>query len=143
MAALAILSQGTVVTIDDVGGSSATTINGVKSISGIGSGEAPDIDVTTLDSTAREVRAGLQDFGSMTMEFVWNLDDAGQAEMLAKMDAQTPAKLIITLPSSNPSVTLNVWTGTVYIKKMEAALGVDGVVNGTATIRVTGEPAWT
>lgn len=141
MAAPAILSQGTTVSIDD-DSSTPVTIAGIMSISGIGSGEAPDIDVTVLSSTAREVRAGLQDFGTMTLEFVWNLDDNGQAEMLDAMDQQEQRTMIITLPSSNPSVTLNVWTGEVFVKKMEASLGVDGIVKGTATIRVTGEPVW-
>lgn len=140
MAAPAILSQGTTVQIDDVGGSTPTTIAGVKSLSGIGSGTAAEIDVTTLASTAREFRMGLQDFGSFTMEFNWNPDDTGQAEMYAAMDSQTAKKIIITVPATNPSVTLEVWTGTCYITRMEFSVGVDQVLNGSATFRVTGEP---
>lgn len=142
MAAPAVLTQGTTFQIDDVGGSTNTTIEGIRSVSGIGSGQASEIDVTTLASTAKEFRMGLQDFGSFTLEFIWNLDDAGQAEMYAAMDAQLAKKFVITLPATAPALTLNVWTGTVYVLKMETSVAADGVVMGTATLRVTGEPVW-
>lgn len=142
MAAPAILTQGTTFTIDDVAGSTPVTINGIRSIAGLGSGKAAEIDVTTLASTAKEFRMGLQDFGSFTLNFIWNLDDAGQAEMLDKMGSQTPASFIITLPATNPTITLNVWTGIVYILEMSVEMASDGVAMGTATLRITGEPVW-
>lgn len=141
MAAPAIKTQGTTFSIDDDAGS-PVTIAGVMSVSGIGSGEASQIDVTTLASTAKEFRMGLQDFGSFTMNFIWNLDDAGQAEMLDAMDQQEVRTFIATLPATDPSVTLNVWTAEVFVLKMEASIEADGVVMGTATLRVTGEPVW-
>lgn len=142
MAAPAVLTQGTTFQIDDVGGSTNTAILGIKSASGIGSGQATEIDVTTLASTAKEFRMGLQDFGSFTLELIWNLDDAGQTEMYAAMDTQLAKKFIITLPATEPTLALNVWTATVYVLKMEANIGSDGVVMGSATLRVTGEPVW-
>lgn len=141
MAAPAILTQGTTISIDDDAGS-PVTINGHQSLSGIGSGSAAEIDVTTLASAAKEFRMGLQDFGSFTMNFLWNLDDAGQAEMLDAMDQQEQRTFIMTLPASNPSLTLNVWTAEVYVLNMQADVAADGVVQGTATFRVTGEPVW-
>lgn len=141
MAAPAILTQGTTISIDDDGGS-PVTINGHMSLTGIGSGEASIIDVTTLASTAKEKRMGLQDWGSFELKFIWNLDDAGQAEMLDAMDQQEQRTFIMTLPSTSPSVTLNVWTAEVYVLKMQADLEMDGVVMGTATFAVTGEPVW-
>jgi hypothetical protein len=142
MAAPAIKTQGTTFSIDDDAGS-PVTIAGVMSVSGIGSGEASQIDVTTLASAAKEFRMGLQDFGSFTMNFIWNLDDTGQAEMLDAMDKQSQRTFIATLPATDPSVTLNVWTAEVFVLKMEASIEADGVVMGTATLRVTGEPTWT
>jgi hypothetical protein len=141
MAAPAIKTQGTTFSIDD-DVSSPVAIAGVMSVSGIGSGEASQIDVTTLASSAKEFRMGLQDFGSFTMNFIWNLDDAGQAEMLDAMDKQSQRTFIATLPATDPTVTLNVWTAEVFVLKMEASIEADGVVMGTATLRVTGEPAW-
>jgi hypothetical protein len=142
MAAPAILSQGTTFSTDTVGGSSPITISGVKSVSGIGSGKAAEIDVTTLASTAREFRMGLQDFGSVTLNHNWNLDDAGQIALYNAMDGQTAQQFIITLPATNPSVTKNVWTATVYVLSMEVSVEANGVAVGTTTLRVTGEPVW-
>lgn len=142
MAAPAILTQGTTISIDDDTGT-PVTINGHQSISGIGSGQASKIEVTTLASTAKEYRMGLQDWGDFTMNFIWNLDDLGQAEMLDAMDKQSTRTFIMTLPATNPSVTLNVWTAEVLVLQMQADVNADGVVQGTATFAVTGEPSWT
>ncbi len=136
MAAPAVLTQGTTITFH------AVTLNGHQSITGIGSGQASKIDVTTLASTAKEFRMGLQDWGDMVLNFVWNLDDLGQAEMLAYKDSQQPGELIITLPATNPTLSKNVFTAQVYVLQMQSDINADGVVQGTATLAVTGEPVW-
>ena len=142
MAAPAILTQGTTFSIDDVGGSTPTTINGVRSMTGLGSAQASKIDVTTLASTRKEYRMGLADWGDFQLQFIWNADDTGQAEMLAACTAQTEKKLIVTLPASSPSVTLNVATMSVYVLNMQADIDAGGVVMGTANIAVTGDVTW-
>jgi len=141
MAAPSIKTQGTTISLDDSSGT-PITINGHQSMTGIGSGTASKIDVTTLASSAKEYRMGLQDWGDFTMNFVWNLDDAGQAQMLSARDAQSVRTLIITLPATDPSVTLNVFTAEVFVLQMQADINADGVVQGTATFAITGEPAW-
>lgn len=137
MAAPAIPTQGTTITFNGV------TIHGHKSIGGIGSGTASKIDVTTMESTAKEFRMGLQDWGDMDLAHIWNLDDLGQAEMYAFKGSQESGELIITFPSSNPAVTKNVFTANVYILKMQADAEADGVLMGSTTMAVTGEPTWT
>ncbi len=141
MAAPAILTQGTTFSIDDETGD-PVSISGIQSATGIGSGTASKIDVTTLASTAKEYRMGLQDWGDFQLTFIWNADDAGQAEMQAAKDAQAKRTFIITLPSTDPLVTLNIWTAEVYVLQMQSDINSDGVVTGTATIAVTGEPIW-
>ena len=141
MAAPAIKTQGTTITINNSGGT-PVAINGHQSMTGIGSGTASKIDVTTLASTAKEYRMGLQDWGDFTLNFIWNLDDAGQAAMLDAKDTQSPREVVITLPATDPSVTLNVFTANVYVLQMQADINADGVVQGTATIAITGEPVW-
>lgn len=141
MAAPAVLTQGTTVSIDDDSGT-PVAIAGVISLSGMGSGTANEIDVTTLLSTAFEFRMGLQNFGTFQMHFNWNQDDTGQAEMLDAMDQQEQRTFIITLPATGPSLTLNVWTAEVYVLQMTFDVGKDDAVRGTATLRVTGEPGW-
>lgn len=137
MAATPILCQGTTFSIDDDAGS-PVTVAGIKSITGLGSGQASEIDVTTLASTAKEFRMGLQDFGSVQLDMVRNFDDAGQAEMLDAMDQQEQRTCIFTLPTA----TLNVCTFEGFVTQMTTDVSADGVVTGTATIRITGEPVW-
>lgn len=141
MAAPAILTQDTTITIDDSGGN-PVTINGHQSITGIGSGTASIIDVTTLLSTAKEKRMGLQDWGTFTMNFIWNPDDAGQAAMADAMNNQSERTFILTLPNTDPVVTLNVWTAQVFVLQMQTNLESDSVAKGTAQFAVTGLPVW-
>lgn len=141
MAAAPIKTQGTTISIDDDSGT-PVTINGHQSITGIGSGQATKIDVTTLASTAKEYRMGLQDWGDFTMNFIWNLDDLGQFEMLDAKDKQSVRTFIMTLPATDPSVTLNVMTAEVLVLQMQTDINADGVVQGTATFAITGEPVW-
>lgn len=133
MAATPILTQGTTFTIDDSGGT-PVTINGVMSLSGLGSGSATEIEVTTLASTAKEFRQGLQDFGSFSLELIRDDDDAGQAELLDAMTNQATRDFIVTLPSG----TLNVLTFSCIVLSVSHEIGADGVQTGTANIRVTG-----
>lgn len=133
MAATPILAQATTIS---VGG---TAIAGVKSITGIGSGSATEIDVTTLASTAKEIRMGLQDFGSIDIEMVRNQDDSGQLALFTNMGAQTSATFVVTLPTS----TANVITFTGYVMSIGLDVNADGVVTGKATVRISGAPVFT
>jgi Lambda phage tail tube protein, TTP len=131
MAATPILAQDTTVTI---GG---TAIAGVKSITGIGSGSATEIDVTTLASTAKEFQMGLQDFGSVEIEMIRNQDDTGQVALFTNMAAQTSASFVVTLPTS----IANVITFTGFVMSVSLDIGADSVVTGKATIRISGAPS--
>lgn len=138
MAAEPILAQGVTMSIDD-GASTAVAIAGIISITGIGSGSATEIDVTTLASTAKEFRQGLRDFGSISVELIRNQDDAGQVEMFDAMAAQAVREFVITLPTS----TANVGTFDGFVQSISTDINADGVVTGTATVRITGDVAWT
>lgn len=128
-----ILAQGTTVTVED-GAASTATIGGIISMSGIGSGSASEIDVTTLASTAKEYRQGLKDNGSMTFELIRDEDDLGQVELKEMEDAQATREFVITLPSS----TLNVFTFDGFVTSLTTEVGADDVVRGTCTVKITG-----
>lgn len=128
-----ILAQGTVVTVDDSLGA-PVTLGGVISMSGIGSGSASEIDVTTLASVAKEFRQGLKDNGSMTFELIRDEDDLGQVELKEMEDAQATREFIITLASS----TLNVFTFNGFVTSLTTDVGSDDVVRGTCTVKITG-----
>lgn len=133
MAAEPILAQGTTVAVDNSIGT-PVTVNGVVSITGIGSGSATEIDVTTLASTAKEFRQGLQDFGSVQIEVIRNQDDLGQVELFDMMGAQAVRDFTITLPSS----TADVISFSGFVSSFSLDIGADDKVVGTCTVRITG-----
>ena len=131
-----ILAQGTTVTVED-GAASTATIGGIVSISGIGSGSVTEIEVTTLASTAREYRQGLQDLGSISFELIRDEDDLGQVELREMLAAQATREFVITLSSS----TLNVITFDGFVSSLSSDINADGVVTGTCTVRISGNIA--
>lgn len=128
-------AQGATFTIQNSGGT-PITVGGVVSFSGF-DGEATEIDITTLASTAKEFRQGLQDFGGFTLELKRDPSDAGQVEMLSAKAAQATRECVLTLASGD------VATFDAFVKSVTTDGGVDDVVNGTASLRVTGEVVWT
>lgn len=130
-----ILTNGTTFTIDN-SGSSPVTVGNIVSFSGL-DGEAADIDITTLSSTSKEFRQGLQDWGNFSIEFIRDPDDAGQAELLDAKSNQDQRTCILTL---NDVVTSNVFTFEAVVKSVSInGAGVDDVVRGTANLKVTGD----
>lgn len=134
MASTAISAQGTSLKVDDsVPGTPDVSVANVISFSGF-DGEASEIDVTNLSSTAKERIAGLQDFGSVNLEIHPDFTDPGQ-DLLR--DAQSSGELktfLITLPNG---VELQ-WTGAV---KNAQALngGVDAALTGSVSLTVKGD----
>lgn len=114
------------------------TVGEILSFSGF-DGVAADIDISSLASSAKEYRQGLQEYGDFTIEVNRDPDDAGQAEALAQRAAQTSSTCVLTLPDT---VTLNVATFTAYVKSISTNGGVDDVVRGTITLKVTGAVVW-
>lgn len=126
-------AQGVVITFND--GTTAQTVSGVVSFT-FGDGEASDIDITTLASTAKEYRSGLQDFGNFSMELMRDPNDVGQAAMEAAKALQATRECVITLASGD------IATFDAYVKSLSSAGGVDAVVTGTANLKVTGAIVW-
>lgn len=127
-------AQGATLSIDDAGGT-PVLIECISSFSGF-DGQASDIDVTCLTSTAKEWRQGLQDFGQFTVEVMRDPNNAGQAEMDSAKAAQSTRTFILTLASGD------VATFDGYVKSFTTAGGVDAVLTGTATIKITGLVVW-
>lgn len=115
-----------------------TQIKEVKSYSGL-DGQASEIDVTDMDSTAKEFRLGLKDEGSFSLNLHRLPSDAGQAALLAARDAGTSRNFTVTLPSGSPSVA----SFTAFVKQMPLTGAIDGVALTTVGIRITGAVAWT
>lgn len=126
-------AQNTTVTFND--GAIAQVVGGVASFS-FGDGEASDIDITTLASTAKEYRQGLQDFGNFSMELMRDPNDVGQNAMEVAKAAQATRECVITLPSGD------IATFDAYVKSLSSSGGIDAVVTGSANLKVTGTIVW-
>jgi len=127
-------AQAAIVKIDNVS-TVATVIGGVKSF-GFGDGAAADIDITTLASTAKEYRQGLQDNGDLTLELNRDPSDAGQVVLLEARAAQATREVSITLASGD------IATFNAYVKSVSTDGAVDDVITGTAGLKITGDIVW-
>lgn len=108
-----------------------TEIGEVKTWSGL-DGQANEIDVTHIRSTAKEYRLGLQDFGNFQIDLNQIFGDAGQAALKAAKAAGTVKSCKITYPS------LNTQTFDALVKSFSTSGGVDNVLAGSVQFRVTG-----
>lgn len=97
-------------------------------------GNVADIDVSNLDSDAKEFRPGLQDPGSYTINFQSDDADAGQLALIAVRTAQSIAVFKQVYPGG---LKTRAFQG--YVKKVsEPKAGVDKVMTSDASIKVTG-----
>lgn len=108
-------------------------IGEIRSISGP-SGSAAEIDVTNLDSTAREFRLGLPDEGSVNVTFAYDPDDTYQEVLRSIRAARTSRNFKIELADSPPTT----FSFVAYCTEFSLDTSVDEVVLVTATLRITG-----
>jgi predicted secreted protein len=109
-----------------------TNVVGVTSFNGF-DGQAAEIDVTTLQSTAKEYLMGLQDFGSFTIETNYISDDVGQGKMRDAKESRDVQDFKITF--SDTSIA----TFQGYVMSAPVSGAVDGKVDGSFAIRITGD----
>jgi hypothetical protein len=133
MSSTAISAQGSDLEIDvTTPGTPDTVIANMFSFSGL-DGEASEIDVTNLNSTAKEFKLGLKDNGGFNIEYHVDFDDAGQNDLRAAGVSGATKKFMLTLPNAK---TL---TFSGLVKNADSISGgVDATVNGGASIRITG-----
>jgi hypothetical protein len=107
-----------------------------KSLNPIGATVRNETDTTTMGSAAAESRPGLPDWGTCEVDVVYDPDNVGIVACLAGLAAGTVANLIYTAPSG----TLNVYTGSAWVKEvsMTSDLSSDSVQMGKITFRFTG-----
>lgn len=133
MASTAISAQGTTLEIDTVtAGTPDTEIENVKSFSGF-DGEAGEIDVTNLSSTAKEFRVGLQDFGSFSFEWDVDLAATGQDAVRAAQASGAVKTFRLTFPDASTAT----FSGLVK-NATSMSGGVDQVLTGSVSIKITG-----
>ena len=118
------------------------TIGSVASIT-LPDASKEEVDVTTHDSTGvyREFLAGLADPGTVTLECMYDPDDAGQQELVDNFNAagNTVEQCRITLPAAAAVSTITV-TFDAFVQAMPGDLpGTTAApATRTFTLRVTG-----
>lgn len=112
-----------------------TQIANVASITGF-DGVADEIDVTHLDSTAKEFLIGLQDFGNLTLELLVVSGDAGQAKLRSLKGAESIGTFQWTLSNAEKSAF------RALVKSFPAGTPSNDAVRSSVQLRVTSEPSW-
>lgn len=110
---------------------SFTVVANIKDFSGF-DGSASEIEVTNLDSVAKEFRLGLTDAGQFTINIDYDNSNAGHIALRARQVSGVLTNFKFTLPNSNAI------TFTGYVKKFSLAGGVDAVTKTAVDIRVSG-----
>lgn len=141
-------TQGTEIYILDAtnSGSEVEKIGQITGFSGVG-GQAGEIDVTDMDSTAREFVAGLKDNGTVTINVNWDPTDASHVTLDSLVGGANKRFVIggsedstdpsytstFTIPTTRTTLDFN---GSVLSFQKDAE--TDNVWRGTLTIRVSG-----
>ena len=114
-----------------------TQIGQVTSISGP-DGNIPEVDVTHLSSTGKEFIAGLADWGSVTLEVIFDAATTSNMheEIWNDFLAGTQSNFQIRL-SDSPATTITI---AAYPNQYSLNLGVDEAVRATLGLKITGAP---
>lgn len=112
-----------------------TKVNGAKTFTGM-DGSSSDIDTTDLDSDAKESMPGLQDFGSFNFDVNVDRSDPGQLALEAARAAAKVVPFRLTLPDGSVAT----WVG--YVKTTPLQGGVDAVLTGSITTKISGAVTW-
>lgn len=130
---MAIKAQGSTLQVDvSVAGTPDVEIANLKSFSGF-DGEAGDLDVSNLSSTAKEFDVGLIDNGSFTVEWHPDFSDSGQNAVRAAETSGALKTFLLTLPNGVEVL----FSGRVKNASSMSG-GIDGVVEGSANIKISG-----
>jgi hypothetical protein len=112
-----------------------TPISNIKSFTAF-DGSAANIEVSNLQSAAKEYLVGLKDLGTFSLEVDLDTTDAGQMALLAAQSSQAKKQFRLVLP--------NAATATFYgfAKKVGAAGGVDQSMKRSIEVLITGDVTW-
>jgi predicted secreted protein len=134
MSTSAILAQGTRFAVSADGSPpSFSNIPEIKTIGGP-DGSAPTIDVTDLDSIAREYVLGLKDEGTFSLGINYIPANAVHAQLRSAWANRTLMQFRVTFTDSGSTV----WEFDGYVTGFAQNMSVDTVVEATVTIKITG-----
>lgn len=109
-----------------------TKISNVKDFNAL-EGSVSEIDVSNLDSLAKEFKPGLEDFGGLTGTVDLDPADAGHIAAMTAKSASTVTHFRLTYPTASVK---RAFEG--FMKKFGEQVSVDGVIKSAIEIRATG-----
>lgn len=95
-------------------------------------GTATEIDVTTLCSTAKEFRLGLEDSGTMTVTGHWKQGNPAHAVIRAAASDKQTRLIEVTFEDGS------IFKALAFVSQRSWSAAVDGVVTATYNFRLTG-----
>jgi hypothetical protein len=113
--------------------SSTALVGGITGITGPNAANS-EIDITDLQSTAKEFIPGLLDNGNLTFEGNFDPADPGQANMQIDQRARTKKKWVIAFNDASSYQIV----GDGYITNFSPSIATDDKVSLSGTIRITG-----
>lgn len=129
----AISAQGTTFTFSD--GTTGQVVGGIQSFTMDSTAE--EREITTLASTAKEYKIGLQDNGTLSLSVLYDRSDAGIAEMITARASNLVREVVMTL-SSGEIATFNT-----LVKSLPIDAAADDDLKSTIDLRITGPIVWT
>jgi hypothetical protein len=109
------------------------SVGNMKTFSGL-DGQASEIDVSNFASTGKEFILGLYDGGMLKCDLDIDNSDLGQQALRTALQGSAKKNFKLTLPSgTTPNVT---FAG--FVKQFNITGGVDQVVKGSITLRISG-----
>jgi hypothetical protein len=108
-----------------------TPIANIHDFSGF-DGAASELDITNLDSTAKEFRLGLTDPGQFTFNIDYDNNNAGHIALRSKQVSGVISSFQLTLPNTN------VVNFSAYVKKFSLQGGVDALAKTAVDLRISG-----
>lgn len=96
-------------------------------------GTTPEIDTTTLCSTAKEFRLGLEDSGTMTVTGHWKQGNPAHAVIRTASRDKQPRLIEVTFEDGS------IFRALALVSQRSWSAAVDGVVSATYNFRLTGE----
>jgi hypothetical protein len=122
--------------------STSCLIAEVVDFSGPG-GQANIIDVTHLNSTAKEKLVGLRDEGQVSLSLNLNFSDTAQTAIRADRASRTKRKCIIKFNDTTVDLARTKAVFDAYCLGFSMSGAVDDKVSGNAVIEITGAVTYT
>jgi len=133
----AVASQGFTLAVQTASGPAVfTDVKEVKSFSGF-DGQRSEIDVTHLQSPAKEKRLGLKDYGTVTFDVNFVSEDPGQIALRALLDEDEPTNFKCTYSDGSTDE----FSG--LVRQIPKNGSVDGVIESSFAITITGDVEFT